>query len=163
MKIDSPRKTSSGCNHQMSARIVWPNERRGIVVVVDPFIASQLALVTVRSDGLGSRRNMTAGKPSLLELLRLLHSFAVRSFHGQLCLFPGFPTAGDVPKLTKSFRFQDARGDARTITAAAVNRRGFAAIKLIDSLAQFRQENVVRARNTSLFPFPGRTHIENLQ
>src|SRR5436305_10958129 len=105
MKIDSPRKTSSGCNHQMSARIVWPNERRGIVVVVDPFIASRLASVLTKSEAWAAPKAFGAGKPSLLELLRTLHSFAVRSFHGQLCLFPCLPAPGHIPKLAKSFRF----------------------------------------------------------
>src|SRR4029077_354766 len=42
MKVDNPRKTSSGCVHQTSARIVSPNERRGSVAVVDPFIRRSL-------------------------------------------------------------------------------------------------------------------------
>src|SRR6266446_6716906 len=32
MKIDNPQKTSSGCVHQTSARIVWPNDRRGMAI-----------------------------------------------------------------------------------------------------------------------------------
>src|ERR1700704_1911218 len=38
MKIDNPQKTSSGCVHHTSARIVWPNDRRGAAAVVVPFI-----------------------------------------------------------------------------------------------------------------------------
>src|SRR5437588_4207174 len=41
MKLDNPRKTSSGCVHQTSARIVWPNERRGTLTSA-PFICRQL-------------------------------------------------------------------------------------------------------------------------
>src|SRR5437667_8828060 len=42
MKLDNPRKTSSGCVHLRSARIVSPKERRGNAAVVDPFIGRRL-------------------------------------------------------------------------------------------------------------------------
>src|SRR2546423_508102 len=47
MNVDKPRNTSNGCSHQTSARIVSPNERRGIVAVVDPFIFRQLLQLAV--------------------------------------------------------------------------------------------------------------------
>ena len=35
MKVDNPIKTSSGCIHQTSARMVWPNA--GLVIAVSAF------------------------------------------------------------------------------------------------------------------------------
>src|ERR1051326_9140386 len=116
MNVAKPRNTSNGCSHHTSERIVWPNDRRGSVAVVDPFICTK-----IRSDGLGSRRNMTAGKPSLLEA----HSLSVGSFDRQLRFFPCFPTARNIPQVVKTLTFQNARGDTCPIAAGAVNRRRF--------------------------------------
>src|SRR5947207_6170393 len=90
-------------------------------------------------------------------------SFAVRSFNWQLCLFPRFPTTGNIPKLIEALPFQKARGDAGAITASAINRRGFVAIKLSHPVAKLRDKNVVGAGDMPLFPLTGRTHIDNLQ
>src|SRR6266699_3894253 len=58
-------------------------------------------------------------------------SFAVGSFHWQLRLLPRFPTAGNVPQLFKSLRLQNARGNARSVTAAAINCRLLVSIKIV--------------------------------
>jgi hypothetical protein len=42
MKVDNPKKTSTGWSHQISARIVWPKERRASAVDVVPFIRRPL-------------------------------------------------------------------------------------------------------------------------
>src|SRR5437867_4669561 len=90
-------------------------------------------------------------------------SFAVRSLNWQLRLFPRFPTTGNIPKLIEALPFQKARGDAGAITASAINRRGFVAIKLSHPVAKLRDENMSGARNMALLPFTRRTHIDNLQ
>src|SRR5206468_12165802 len=72
-------------------------------------------------------------------------------------------TAGNIPKLVKSSLLEDACGDARAVAAAAVNRRRLIAIKLAYSLAKLRYINVMCAGNMTLFPFTGRTHIDDLQ
>src|SRR5881628_119198 len=78
-------------------------------------------------------RRQTNGAPKLS-----LHSFAVSSFDWQLCLFPPFPAAGNIPKLVKPLSLHNARGYARAIAAAAVNRRRFVAIKLTHSFTKLR-------------------------
>src|SRR5437773_10547513 len=140
--------------------MVSPNERRGKLVVVVPFICYS---ATNKNDGLGSRRKMTAGKPSLLEALSPLHSFATAFFHGQFRLLPRFPAAGHIPKLVKSLGLQNTRGDACAVAAPAVNRRRFVAIKFLNPVTQVRDINVMRSRNMTPFPFTGRTHIDDLQ
>src|SRR5215831_2278858 len=104
-----------------------------------------------------SSRRMTAG------VARWFRSFAVRSLHWQLRLFPRFPTAGNIPKLIETMRLQNARGDAGPVTAAAINRRGFLAIKLSHPVAKLRDEDMSGARNVPLLPFTRRTHIDDLQ
>src|SRR5947208_543285 len=93
----------------------------------------------------------------------LFHSFAVRSLNWQLRLFPRFPAAGNIPKLIEALPFQKACGDAGAVTASAINRSGFVAIKLSCSIAKLRNENMSGARDMPLLPFTGRTHIDNLQ
>src|SRR5215472_2397180 len=93
----------------------------------------------------------------------LFRSFAVRSLNWQLRFFPRFPTTGNIPKFTKSLLLQNARGDAGAITAAAIDRRRFFAIQLSYPLAKLWNKDVMGARNMPLFPFAGRTHIDNLQ
>src|SRR6266566_905932 len=90
-------------------------------------------------------------------------SFAVGSFHWQLRLLPRFPTAGNVPQLFKSLRLQNARGNARSVTAAAINCRLLVSIKFADSLAEFGYINMTRAGDMTLFPFTWRAHVEDLQ
>src|SRR6476660_5144791 len=106
---------------------------------------------------------MTTGKPSLLDNLRLALLFAVRSINWELRLLPRLPTTGNIPKLIEALLLQNARGDAGAVTAAAINRRGFLAIKLSHPVAKLRYENVLGAGNMTLLPFTGRTHIHNLQ
>src|SRR5258705_11390834 len=106
---------------------------------------------------------MTAGKPSLLDALRLALLFAVRSIYWELRLFPRFPATGNIPKLIETLLLQNARGDAGAVTAAAINRRGFLTIKLSHPVAKLRYENVLGAGNMPFLPFTGRTHIDNLQ
>src|SRR5262249_18539192 len=85
------------------------------------------------------------------------------SFHWQLRFFPRFPTARNIPKLSKSLTFQNARSDARAITAPAVNGRWLIAIKLTDSLPKLRYVEVTRAGHMTLFPFAGGAHVKHLQ
>src|SRR5262249_27018477 len=89
------------------------------------------------------------------------HSLPVRSLNWQLRFFPCFPTTLNIPKLFKTQRFQNARRDARAITAAAINGSGLGLIEFFYSLAQFRNKDVKRAGNMSLLPFAGRTDVEN--
>src|ERR1043166_368584 len=96
-------------------------------------------------------------------LALLFHSLAVCSLNRQLRLFPRFPTTGNIPKLIETLLLQNARGDAGAVTAAAINRRGFIAIKLSHPVAKLRDKNVLGAGNMPLLPFTGRTHIDNLQ
>ena len=88
--------------------------------------------------------------------------FAVRSLNWQLRLFPGFPTTGNIPKVTETLPLQDACGDAGAVAAAAINRRGFVAIELSYPIAKVRDENMSGAGDMSLLPFTRRTHINNL-
>src|SRR5207237_9219129 len=97
------------------------------------------------------------------EVASLFHSLAVRSLNWQLRLFPRFPTTGNIPKLIEALPFQKACGDARSVTAAAINCSGFVAIELSYPIAKLRDENMSGARNMPLLPFTGRTHIDNLQ
>src|SRR6516225_1439924 len=101
---------------------------------------------------------MTAAKPSLFETQPLPASLAVRSLNRQLRLFPRFPTTGDIPQLIKTLLLQNARGNAGAVTASAIDRRGFVAIKLSHPLAKLRNKNVAGARHMPLLPFTGRTH-----
>src|SRR6185312_10335752 len=105
--------------------MVSPNERRARAVDVDPFICAK-----TRNFGLGRRRNMMAGKPSFLEKPRCTRSLAVRSLNRQLRLFPRFPATGNIPKVIETLPLQNARGGARAVTTAAINRGGFLLIKL---------------------------------
>src|SRR6266853_1060577 len=93
----------------------------------------------------------------------LFRSFAVRSLNWQLRLFPRFPATGNIPKLIEALPFQKACGDARPVTASAINRRGFVAIELSYPIAKLRDENMSGAGDMPLLPFTGRTHIDNLQ
>src|SRR5207249_3033967 len=93
----------------------------------------------------------------------LFRSFAVRSLDWQLRFFPRFPTPWNIPELIEAVPLQNACGDAGAVTAAAINRRGFVTIKLSHPVAKLRHKNVMGAGNMPLFPFTGRTHIENLQ
>src|SRR5712672_873768 len=129
-----------------------------VAAPVVPFIC-----LKTRNDGLGSRRNMTAGKRSLLDALRLALLFAVRSINWELRLFPRFPATGNIPKLIEALLLQNARGDAGAVTAAAIHRRGFLTIKLSHPVAKLREENVMGAGDMPFLPFTRRTHIDNLQ
>src|SRR6266567_238025 len=91
------------------------------------------------------------------------HSFAVGSFDWQLCVFPCFPAAGNIPKLLKALTFQNACGYARTIAAAAIDRRRFLAIKFTHSFTKLGYKNVTCTGNMTPFPFTRRTHIDDLQ
>src|SRR5437016_4568652 len=91
------------------------------------------------------------------------HSFAVGSFNWKPGLFPCFPTSRNIPEFLKASWLHNAGGDACAITAAAINGRWLRAIEFANAFAQFRQENVARGRNTSVFPFAGRANIANLQ
>src|SRR5205809_2084942 len=93
----------------------------------------------------------------------LFHSFAVRSLNWQLRFFPRFPATGNIPKLIEALPLQNARGDAGAVTAAAINGCGFLTIKFSYPVAKLGDKNVVRAGDMPLFPFTGRTHIDNLQ
>src|SRR5437867_1122626 len=92
-----------------------------------------------------------------------LHSLALGSFHWQLRLFPCFPTTGNIPKLLKAQRLHNARGYARAIAAAAIDRRRFLAIKFTHSFTKLGYKNVTCTGNMTLFPFTRRTHIDDLQ
>src|SRR4030095_6335301 len=92
-----------------------------------------------------------------------LRSFAIGSFHWEFRLFPRFPATGNIPKLIEALLLQNARGDAGTVTAAAINRRGFVTIKLSHPVAKLRDQNVVRAGSMPLLPFTPCTHIHTLQ
>src|SRR5437763_9462408 len=91
------------------------------------------------------------------------HSFAVGSFNWKPGFFPRFPTSRNIPELLKARWLHDAGRDACAITASAINGRWLRAIKFANAFAQFRQENVARARNMSVFPFARRANIDNLQ
>ena len=106
---------------------------------------------------------MTAAKPSLFETQRLPASFAVRSLNRQLRLFPRFPTAGDIPQFIKTLLLQNAGGDARAITTAAIDRRRFLGIKLSHPVTKLWNKNMSGAWNMPLLPFARRPHIDNLQ
>src|ERR1700756_1213324 len=93
----------------------------------------------------------------------LFRSSAVRSLNRQLRLFPRFPATGNIPKLVEALSLQNAGSDTGAVTAAAINRGGFVTIKLSHPIAKLRGKNVTRTRNVPLFPFTGRTHIDNLQ
>src|SRR6266540_440374 len=114
------------------------------------------AIVTTKRRSALSRR--TSGVVTLSRC-----SFALGSFHWQLRLFPCFPTAGNIPKLAEPLRFQNARGYACAIAATTINRRWFVPIQLVHPVAQFRDKDVPRTGNMTLFPFAGRAHIEYLQ
>src|SRR4029450_4320229 len=90
-------------------------------------------------------------------------SFAVGSLHWQLRFFPCFPTAGNIPKIVKSFWLQNTRGEAGPITASAINHRRLATIEFANSFAQLWEKNMACARDSSFFPFARRTYIENLK
>src|SRR5262249_1715900 len=94
---------------------------------------------------------------------RLIHSFPVGSLDRQLRFLPSFPTSGNVPEFLESRWFQNARRDARSITAATINRRRFVPIELTHSLFEFRNKNVPRAGNVTSLPFTGSANIDNLQ
>src|SRR5439155_12537225 len=87
-------------------------------------------------------------------------SLFVGSFHWQFCFFPRFPTAGNIPKLVKAFRFQNTGGEAGPISASTINSRRLVTIEFVNSFAQLREKNVACVGNMSLFPLTGRTHIE---
>src|SRR4029450_3156231 len=78
-------------------------------------------------------------------------SFAVGSLHWQLRFFPCFPTAGNIPKIVKSFRFQNTCSEAGPITASAVNHRRLATIEFANSFAQLREKNVAGGGDMVLF------------
>src|SRR5207249_8147402 len=92
-----------------------------------------------------------------------LHSFAVGSFDWQLCLLPRFPAAGNIPKLVKPLCLHNARGYARAIAAAAIDRRRFVAIEFTRSFTKLGYKNVPCTWNMSFFPFTRGAHIDNLQ
>ena len=48
MKVYNPRKTSSGCVHHTSARIVSPNYRRGMVI--SAFVILVIELPALNND-----------------------------------------------------------------------------------------------------------------
>src|SRR5262245_38390428 len=93
----------------------------------------------------------------------LFRSCAVGSLNWQLRFFPCFPTAGNVPKVFEALLLQNTCGGAGAVTATAINRGRFVAIKFFQPVLKLRHKNVLGARNMPFLPLTRRTHIENLQ
>src|SRR6267143_6129092 len=92
-----------------------------------------------------------------------IRSLTVRSFNRQFRFLPRFPAPRHIPKLLESGRFQNARGNARAITASAINHRRLVAIELAHPFSEFRNENVARAGDVAFFPFTWPANIDNLE